>query len=71
MTNKMSYKLKDIYPGMAGTDSDTELTPKVDDQDALNEDTQIAEKASPIASSGKAIFGAVAIIFILAVFMGR
>lgn len=62
--------LKDLYPNFTGTDTGINATPNVDDQDAMNEDVTISEKASVTESSSRNIWIGVAILIALVVFFG-
>ena len=69
MSDGLGLYLSDLYPNMTAGTSERS-TPDVDDQDAMHEDTEIAENASSIESSSKNIFIALAVIALMVVFLG-
>ncbi len=70
MSDGLGLYFKDLYPNYGGTDTGINATPDVNDQDSLNEDTQIAEKASVNEASKKNIFMAILIIVCAVIFFG-
>ena len=68
--NELKFAYSDLYPNWGGVDTSTVVTPEVDDQDALNEDIDIAEESSATESKGKNIFLALGIMLALVVFFG-
>lgn len=68
--NELGFAYSDLYPNWGGIDTSQLATPEVDDQDALNEDTNISEKASSTESSKRNIFLALAVLLGLVIFFG-
>lgn len=68
--NELGFSMADLYPNYGGIDTSTLATPEVDDQDALNEDTQVAEEASTTEAKGKNIFMAFIVLVGLIIFFG-
>lgn len=60
----------DLYPGMSNFDTSTNAQPEKDDQDALNQESEIAEKASKTQAGKKPIFLTLLVIVGLIVFLG-
>lgn len=69
MGDGLGLYLSDLYPNMTA-DTSERSTPDVDDQDAMHEETQVAEKASATESSSRNIFLAIGIIALMVVFLG-
>lgn len=68
--NELGFSMSDLYPNFGGVDTSTLATPETDDQDALNEDTKVAEEASATEARGKNIFLAFMVLVALIVFFG-
>ena len=68
--NELGFSMADLYPNFGGVDTSTLATPETDDQDALNEDTKVAEEASVTEAKGKNIFLAFVVLIALIVFFG-
>lgn len=62
--------MRDIYPNLGLIETSTLATPSVDDREALNEDTSVAEKASENEASKKRIFLVIGIFILMVVFLG-
>ena len=70
MTHELSFGYADMYPNWGGADTSTLATPDVDDQEALNEDTKIAENSSSTEAPTKSVFLAIFILVLLVIFFG-
>lgn len=69
--NELSFAMADIYPNYGGVDTSTLATPDADDQQALNENTEVAEKATANSPTKKKnIFLALGVLLALIVFFG-
>ena len=65
---EMNYFMSDLYPGI-GLETSTQANPEKDDQEALIEDTDVAEESSQQARS-KNVFLALGLMIALIVFFG-
>lgn len=70
MAGEIGYSFRDLYPNMTGLDTSTLANPEADDQEALNEDVNIAEESSMTQASRKNIFIAIFVLVALVVFFG-
>ena len=72
MTGEMIFSMRDLYPNYIAQEEETstKANPDADDQDALNEDTQITEKADTRNASRKNVLLALAVLVALVVFFG-
>ena len=70
MSDGLGLYFKDLYPNFSGVDTSNLATPSTDDQDALGEDVEIAEKVTTTESSKKNILLALAVLVALVVFFG-
>lgn len=68
--NELGFAMADLYPNYGGVDTSTLVTPEVDDQNALNEDVNVAEKSSATQPSTKSIFISIGVIIALIIFFG-
>lgn len=71
--NSMSFPMSELYPNFdAGYNYATDLkaNPDYDDQESLNEPSDVSEKADPTRPSGKMVFLAIAAICLMVIFMG-
>lgn len=66
----MDFAMRDLYPAMGIAETSTEVIPDADDMDALNENTQDAEKASHTFARGKFILLGVGVMVAVIVFLG-
>lgn len=66
----MEYSFRDIYPTMGVTETSTEAIPTPVEQNALQEDASISEKANPKFASGRNIFLGVVVLACAVVFLG-
>lgn len=70
-TDGLGLFYNDIYPGYKpGTETSTNVNPQADDQDALNEDTKVAEKADVNNASKKNVLLAFGVLVALIIFLG-
>ena len=69
MTDGLGLRFADVYPDFA-EDTSTSVVPDVDDKEALNENTQVAENATTTESSRKGILLGGVILICLIVFLG-
>lgn len=67
---ELGFSMSDLYPNYGGIDTSTIVNPEADDQEALNEDTQVATESSTKGARGKNIFIAMIVMFALVVFFG-
>ena len=67
---ELGFSMADLYPNYGGIDTSTIANPEVDDQDALNEDVNIASESSTKYARGKNIFIAMIIMVALVIFFG-
>ena len=67
---ELGFSMSDIYPNYGGVDTSTIVTPEVDDQEALNEDVNIAAESSQTEARKKNIFLALGIMLALVIFFG-
>lgn len=70
MPDGLGLHFSDLYPNMGMMDTNTKTVPDVDDKEALNEDVEVAEKASTSESSKKTIFLALIILVLMVIFLG-
>lgn len=71
MTDGLGLYFNDIYPqSRQGTETSTNVNPQAEDQDALNEDTKIAEKADVNTASKKNVLLAFGVLVALIIFLG-
>lgn len=70
MSDGLGLHISDIYPGLGIMDTNTKVVPDVDDKDALNEDTTVAEQASTTESSKRNVLIALAVIAAMVIFLG-
>lgn len=68
--NELSFAYSDMYPTFGGVDTSTLATPEVDDQEALNEDVEVAENSSATEAPKKSIFLALLVLVLLVIFFG-
>lgn len=68
--NELSFSYADMYPTFSGVETSALATPEVDDQDALNEDVQVADGSSAVETPKRKIFLAILIFVLLVVFLG-
>ena len=66
----MEYSFRDIYPTMGVTETSTEAIPTPVEQNALQEDAGVSEKANPKYASGRNIFLGVVVLACTVVFLG-
>lgn len=67
---ELNFAYSDMYPAFSGVDTSNLATPDVDDQDALNEDVDVAEGSSSTEAPKKAIFLAILVLVLLVIFFG-
>lgn len=69
---EMNFSLRDLYPNISSINEETSVkaNPEAEDQEALNENTTLAEKADNNNASGKMVFIAIGIIIALVVLFG-
>lgn len=67
---ELGFSMADLYPNYGGIDTSTVVNPEADDQEALNEDTQIASEATTKEARGKNIFLAMVVMVALVIFFG-
>ena len=69
---EMIFSFRDLYPNQATKTEETSTmaNPDKDDQDALNENTNITEKGNMRGASTKNIFLAMGVLIALVVFFG-
>lgn len=68
--NEMKFSMSDLYPNFNQTDTSTMVTPEPDDQDALNEDTAVAEESKANYARGKNLMISAGVLIALIVFLG-
>ena len=68
--NELGFAMADLYPNFGGYETSTLATPEADDQDALNEDTKIADQAVTSEARKKNIFLALGVLIALIFFFG-
>lgn len=68
----MDFYSNDLYPSMmmGGKETSTDVTPDSNDQVVLNEDETVSENADQNNSRKSSIFLAIALVVIIAFFMG-
>ena len=66
----MRFSMKDLYPNYSGAETSTMVVPEKDDQEALNQESKIAEETSQTQASTKNVLIALAIGVALVVFLG-
>ena len=66
----MNFNMKDLYPNLEGFETSTSVAPESNDQEALNEDFDKAQKVSQTQASNKTIFVSIIVIVALVVFLG-
>ena len=67
---ELGFSMSDLYPGASGIDTSELATPEADDQEALNENINVAEKSSGKEASKKNIFLALGVMVALIIFFG-
>ena len=70
MSGELGFSFADLYPTYGGVDTSTKATPENDDQEALNEDVDVAEKSSATEAGKVSIFATLAILVLLIIFFG-
>lgn len=68
--NELGFAMADLYPNFGGHDTSTLATPEADDQDALNEDTKVADQAVTSEARKINIFLALGVLVALIIFFG-
>lgn len=66
----MDFLMRDLYPTVGMAETSTEVIPEPDDQSALTENIENAEKVSTAKASKKNILIGFAILVFLVVFLG-
>ena len=70
MVGEMNYSYSDLYPNWGGIETSLQANPEADDQEALNEDTEVAEEAKTKQAKSKNIFLALFVLVALIIFFG-
>lgn len=70
MASELGFSMSDLYPNFGGVDTSTMANPEKDDQEALNEDTEIIKETVSKEARGKNIFLALAVFVGLIIFFG-
>ena len=68
--SELGFSMADLYPNLGGVDTSTQVTPEVDDQDALNEDVKMANESTNTEARSKQVFLALGVIVALIIFFG-
>lgn len=68
--NELGFAMSDLYPNYGGVDTSTLANPEADDQQALNENPEVADKAVTPSARKKNIFLALGVLLALIVFFG-
>ena len=68
--SELGFSMSDLYPNLGGVDTSTQVTPEVDDQDALNEDVKMANESTNTEARSKQVFLALGVLVALIIFFG-
>ena len=68
--NELGFAMTDLYPNYGGVDTSTLANPESDDQQALNENPDVAETVTVTTARKKNIFIALGVLLALIVFFG-
>ena len=67
---EMSFSWGDLYPAFTNYETGNMATPDAEDQDALNENADLAKKADVRTANPKFIWLAVGLVALLVIFFG-
>ena len=67
---EMNFSYRDLYPNLGTMETSTLANPEADDQDALNEETEVAEEAKQSEAKGRNVFLALLVLVGLIIFFG-
>lgn len=70
VSDGLGLYMKDLYPNYNGLETSNKVIPESNDQDAMGEDVEVAEKSSVTESSKKNILIALGLLIALIVFFG-